>query len=60
MKRREFLEQTAAFGLLAAIPGTLRGTAPKHSRAAGPPAAPSRLPRREASPSPSSFPTVPW
>lgn len=40
MKRREFLEQTAAFGLLAAIPGTLRGAAPKRSRVARPPAAP--------------------
>ena len=40
MKRREFLEKSAALGLLAAIPGTLRGAATKRARPAGPPAVP--------------------
>jgi transcriptional regulator GlxA family with amidase domain len=44
MKRREFLEKSAALGLLAAIPSTLRGAAVKPGRAARPPILPLKAP----------------
>ena len=44
MKRREFLETSAALGLLAAIPSSLRGAVAKRSRPGGPPAKPLKAP----------------
>ena len=44
MKRREFLETSAALGLLAAIPSSLRGAVAKRPRPGGPPAEPLKAP----------------
>jgi putative intracellular protease/amidase/YHS domain-containing protein len=44
MKRREFLEKSAALGLLAAFPSAVRGAVAAHSRASGAPAAPLKAP----------------